>query len=237
MRPTTFCRSNPDGVGVAPHCITSRTVLVSHTSTKNSLKFADMKSQKARTYKVYHSVCPLVEIGTLPTPLSLASVPGAGGRGTLASERGVGIGRVSISTRGHTPGTLACGWVRGWGSPNSYDWRKSLAVCQLLVKSKAFSKCRRFPALNKDEFLAWSLLFRSCNISSSTDRTGRDPMLKTLQWNPCQNLSNCYSVYLLCACYINNAEITGFNLFRLIYPTWYFFYLRRISILLSRAHM
>ncbi len=46
--------------------------------------------------------------------------------------------------------------VRGWGSPNSDDWRKSLALCQLElgVKSKAFSKCRRFPALNKDEFLA-----------------------------------------------------------------------------------
>ncbi len=30
---------------------------------------------KVLTYKEYHSVCPLVGIGTLPTPLSQASVP------------------------------------------------------------------------------------------------------------------------------------------------------------------
>jgi hypothetical protein len=30
---------------------------------------------KVRIYKEYHSVCPLVGIGTLPTPLSPASVP------------------------------------------------------------------------------------------------------------------------------------------------------------------
>jgi hypothetical protein len=68
-RPPALCRSNPDGVGVAPHCITSRTVLVSHTSTKNSLKFAEMKSQKARTYKVYHSDVLSSELG-LSQPLS-----------------------------------------------------------------------------------------------------------------------------------------------------------------------
>jgi hypothetical protein len=30
---------------------------------------------RVRLYKEYHSVCPLVGIGTLPTPLSPASVP------------------------------------------------------------------------------------------------------------------------------------------------------------------
>jgi hypothetical protein len=30
---------------------------------------------KVRKYKEYHSVCPLVGIGTLPTPLSPASLP------------------------------------------------------------------------------------------------------------------------------------------------------------------
>ncbi len=43
---------------------------------------------KVLTYKEYHSVCPLVGIGTLPTPLSPASVPlppepKGGGGGTL----------------------------------------------------------------------------------------------------------------------------------------------------------
>ncbi len=65
----------------------------------------------AHTYQEYHSVCPLVGIGTLPPPLSSASVP-------LPPEpKGGG---------GHT-----CVRVRGWGSPNSNDWRKSLALCLL----------------------------------------------------------------------------------------------------------
>ncbi len=32
-------------------------------------------NHKVRIYKEYHSICPLVRIGTLPTPLSPASVP------------------------------------------------------------------------------------------------------------------------------------------------------------------
>ncbi len=65
---------------------------------------------KVRIYEEYHSVSPLVGIGTLPTPLSPASVP-------LPPEPGGGE---------HT--RLP---VRGWGSPNSDDWRKSLALCLL----------------------------------------------------------------------------------------------------------
>jgi hypothetical protein len=64
-------------------------------------------NHKVRIYKKYHSVCPLVGIGTLTTPLSPASVPLHPGPG----------------------GTFAA--VRGWGSPNSDDWRKSLALCLL----------------------------------------------------------------------------------------------------------
>ncbi len=59
---------------------------------------------KVRIYKEYHSVCPLVGIGTLPTPLSPASVP-------LPPELGGG---------GHTRLRL-----RGCGSPNSDDFRKA----------------------------------------------------------------------------------------------------------------
>jgi hypothetical protein len=78
---------------------------------------ADMETDdnhKVRLYKEYHSVCPLVRIGTLPTPLSPASVP-------LPPEPGLG-GR-------HT--RLWRLWVRGWRSPNSDDWRKNLELCLL----------------------------------------------------------------------------------------------------------
>jgi hypothetical protein len=61
-------------------------------------------AHKVRIYKEYHCVCPLVRIGTLPTPLSPASKP-------LPPEPEGG---------GHT--RLR---VRGWGSPNSDDLRKA----------------------------------------------------------------------------------------------------------------
>jgi hypothetical protein len=62
---------------------------------------------KVRMYKEYHSVCPLVGIGTPPTPLSQASVP-------LPPRTGGGHTRLR---------------VRGWGRPISDDWRKSLPLC------------------------------------------------------------------------------------------------------------
>ncbi len=51
---------------------------------------------------------PLVGIGTLPAPLSPACVP-------LPPE-----------PKGEAHTRLR---LRGWGSPNSNDWRKSLALC------------------------------------------------------------------------------------------------------------
>ncbi len=69
---------------------------------------------KVHIYKEYHSVCPLVGIGTLPSPLSplaseCAPPPGTkGGGGTLALRE------------------------RGWGSPNADDWRKSFALYSTL---------------------------------------------------------------------------------------------------------
>jgi hypothetical protein len=62
-----------------------------------------------KIYLKYHSVCPLVGIGT-PPPLPLASVSP-----TPTKEEGV-----------HT--RLR---VRGWGSSNSDDWRESLVLCLL----------------------------------------------------------------------------------------------------------
>jgi hypothetical protein len=63
---------------------------------------------KVRIFIEYHCVCPLLGIGTLPTLLSPASV------------------RLPPDWVGHS--RLR---VRGWGSPNYDDWRKSLALCRL----------------------------------------------------------------------------------------------------------
>ena len=65
---------------------------------------------KVLIYIEHHSVCPLVGIGTPPPLLPQASVP------SPADQR---VG-------GHTRLRL-----KGWGSPNSDDWRKSLALCLL----------------------------------------------------------------------------------------------------------
>ncbi len=79
-------------------------------------------THKVRIYKEYHCECPLVGIGTLPNPLSPTSVH-------LPTEPG---------GRGHTRRG-----VRGWGSPNSDDWRKSLALC-LLCADNTVLLCRGF---------------------------------------------------------------------------------------------
>ena len=60
---------------------------------------------KVLIYREHHSVCPLVGTGTPPTLLPQASVP--------SSQVGGGHTRL---------------WLRGWGSPNSDDWRKNLAL-------------------------------------------------------------------------------------------------------------
>jgi hypothetical protein len=66
---------------------------------------------KVHKHKEYHnhSVFSLVGIGTLPPPLWPASMP-------LPTEPKGGHTRLR---------------ARGWGSPNSDDWRKSLALCLL----------------------------------------------------------------------------------------------------------
>jgi hypothetical protein len=70
---------------------------------------ADCGLHKVHLYLEYHSVCPLVGIG-IPSPASefaLSPEPGGGG---------------GVHTRLR---------VRVWGSPNSDDWRESLALCLL----------------------------------------------------------------------------------------------------------
>ncbi len=67
---------------------------------QNFYTVAEKEDHKVLIYKEYHSVCPLVGIGTLPAPLSPASVPLSPepGGGTLACGRGVG--EVPIPTTG-----------------------------------------------------------------------------------------------------------------------------------------
>jgi hypothetical protein len=88
---------------------------LSNTSPLDSIMVSGKRGlclgRKVHIFTEYHSVCPLVGIGTLPPPLSLASVP------FPRAQRGGG---------GHS--RLR---VRGWGSPCSDDWRKALALCLL----------------------------------------------------------------------------------------------------------
>ncbi len=65
--------------------------------------------QSTYMYLEYHSVCPLVRIGTTHPLLPQASVS------LPRNQRG----------GAHSPA------VRGWERPNSDDWRKSLALCLL----------------------------------------------------------------------------------------------------------
>jgi hypothetical protein len=65
-------------------------------------------------YLEHQSICPLVGIGTAPSPLQNA-------RECLLTP--------TPPTPNQRGGTLACS--EGMGSPNSDDWRKSLAQCLL----------------------------------------------------------------------------------------------------------
>ncbi len=72
---------------------------------------------KVLTYMEHHSVCPLVGIVTPPTPLPKASVPFPPPPPRTKEWGGGGYTRLRL---------------RGWGSPNSDDWRKSLTLLLLL---------------------------------------------------------------------------------------------------------
>jgi hypothetical protein len=60
-------------------------------------------------------------------------------------NRGWGVGGVPIPTTGERGHTRLR--VRGWGSPNSDDWRKSLALC-LLCAYHSHGSWRIYPCLN-----------------------------------------------------------------------------------------
>ncbi len=67
-------------------------------------------THKVLIYTEYHSVCPLVRIGDSPKPFPESQCA------TLEPTGG----------EAHSPSG------GGWGSPNSDDWRKSLALCHTL---------------------------------------------------------------------------------------------------------
>ncbi len=87
----------------------------STTSTFLRVIMIDIEGHKVlhmKSTSVY--AWPLAGIGTLPPPLSPASVP-------LPPEPKGGGGHTGVR-------------VRGWGSPSFKDWRKSLALCLLCVE-------------------------------------------------------------------------------------------------------
>jgi hypothetical protein len=88
--------------GLSPHTAAGQTTAYV-TQTDGYLQVRN--EHKVHIYKEYHRVCPLVGIGTLPPPLSPASVP-------LPLEPKGGGGHTRLR-------------VRGCGSPNSDDWRKA----------------------------------------------------------------------------------------------------------------
>jgi hypothetical protein len=85
---------------------------------KWGIRNPDPIPHKVHTYLEYHSVCPLVQIGTPPPSTHCQSVPQA---------------NLSFPTepKGGGGGVYTPQWVRGRGSPNSDDWRRSLALCLL----------------------------------------------------------------------------------------------------------
>ncbi len=93
-----------------------RSILVSLpkylTATVMHPFYITITTKYSHIYIELHSVCPLVGIGTPPTPLPKASVP-------LPLQR-VGGGHIRLR-------------LCGWGSPNSDEWRISLALCLLCV--------------------------------------------------------------------------------------------------------
>jgi hypothetical protein len=106
--------------------------------------------RKVHLHKEYNSVCPLVGIGTLPTPLSPVSVP-------LPPE-----------TKGGG-GTHTCLRVRGWGSPNS-DWRKGLVLCLLCgaVCPKEFFERKRKKETGKVQYIfIFFLSFKYLHVTST----------------------------------------------------------------------
>ncbi len=80
---------------------------------------------KVRIYKEYHTVCPLVGIGTLPTPLSPASVPLPPEAGGGHSPAGEGLGESQFRRLEKKLSTLPTLWHRIWTKAlDIYDSRK-----------------------------------------------------------------------------------------------------------------
>ncbi len=94
-------------------------------------------------YKEYHNVCPLVGIGTLPPPLSPASVPlpprtKGGGGGTLA--RRLGVGGVPIPTTEEKLSTLPTLWIE-----RSVVSHKKIYLKESLTEQKKFFDNEQLP--------------------------------------------------------------------------------------------
>ncbi len=94
--------------------------------------------QKVRIYKKYCSVCPLVGIGTLPTPLSPASVPIPPDAGGAHSPAGEGLGE-SQFRRLEKSCTLPslCSHALDWGRLFRGGWRYKKVSVQDIHRATA----------------------------------------------------------------------------------------------------
>ncbi len=114
LRKAFSCLSVMDSAGVGSSLIQHCIIPLQHIHISISTNYVYTGTKVIYTYYLeYHSVCPLVEIGT-PPPLSRKRVchpppepKGGGGTHAPAGE--------------------------GMGGPNSDDWRKSLALCLVCV--------------------------------------------------------------------------------------------------------
>ncbi len=94
---------------------------------------------KVRKYKGYHSVCPFVGIGTLPTPLSPAIVPlpPEPGRGGAHSPAGEGLGESQFRRLEKKISTV---YSVPWGKPRWFlCWAEDTTSAWTLSSSRSSS--------------------------------------------------------------------------------------------------
>ncbi len=78
----------------------------------NSKAGAEWLSHKEHIYIEYHSVCPLVGIGTPPLPLPQTRVPASEPKGGTHSPAGEGVGAFQFRRLEKKLSTLSTLWIK-----------------------------------------------------------------------------------------------------------------------------
>jgi hypothetical protein len=122
-------------------------------------------THKVRIYEEYHSVCPLVGLGTLPTSLSPASVPlpqnrGGGGAHSPAGE---GLGESQFRRLQKKLSTLPTLWANSIHCSAFFCQEKSLNTNSKLDggSKKAFRELVAWKFIKKES----NYLYRSASLS------------------------------------------------------------------------